>query len=179
MKTKMMAAAIAALLASTGAASAASYNVSYSTAAGAFSAVLTTTGAANASGFYAIGSLTGTHAGSAITLIPANGFPTGVSAPNDNLFNPASPYLDGFGFSYSAAGYNYNVYYSGGFAECSDTTVACNNDARYYTISNFTVSAATAAVPEPATWAMMIAGFGLMGFAMRRRSKVATTVSFA
>jgi hypothetical protein len=26
------------------------------------------------------------------------------------------------------------------------------------------------AVPEPATWAMMIAGFGLMGGAMRRRS---------
>ena len=26
-----------------------------------------------------------------------------------------------------------------------------------------------AAVPEPATWAMMIGGFGLTGFAMRRR----------
>jgi hypothetical protein len=25
-------------------------------------------------------------------------------------------------------------------------------------------------VPEPATWAMMLAGFGLMGAAMRRRS---------
>jgi hypothetical protein len=33
------------------------------------------------------------------------------------------------------------------------------------------------AVPEPASWAMMIAGFGLVGGAMRRRS--ATTVSFA
>ncbi len=27
----------------------------------------------------------------------------------------------------------------------------------------------TAAIPEPATWAMMIAGFGLVGFAARRR----------
>lgn len=29
-----------------------------------------------------------------------------------------------------------------------------------------------AAVPEPASWAMMIAGFGLVGAAMRRRTKV-------
>lgn len=35
----------------------------------------------------------------------------------------------------------------------------------------------TNAVPEPATWAMMLAGFGAMGVAMRRRRKVA--VSFA
>lgn len=34
------------------------------------------------------------------------------------------------------------------------------------------------AVPEPATWAMMIVGFGLVGFAMRRR-KVRSTLSFA
>ncbi len=30
-------------------------------------------------------------------------------------------------------------------------------------------------VPEPAAWAMMLAGFGLVGSAMRRRSKVAVT----
>ena len=33
----------------------------------------------------------------------------------------------------------------------------------------------TGAVPEPATWAMMIAGFGAMGFALRRRPKVSVT----
>ena len=33
-------------------------------------------------------------------------------------------------------------------------------------------------VPEPATWAMMIGGIGMVGGAMRRR-KVSTTVSFA
>lgn len=38
----------------------------------------------------------------------------------------------------------------------------------------------TAAVPEPATWAMMLVGFGSVGAAMRRRkSKVATSVSYA
>lgn len=30
---------------------------------------------------------------------------------------------------------------------------------------------ATAAIPEPASWAMMLAGFGLVGFAARRRSR--------
>ncbi len=31
----------------------------------------------------------------------------------------------------------------------------------------------TAAVPEPATWAMLIAGFGMVGFAARRRHRIA------
>ena len=37
----------------------------------------------------------------------------------------------------------------------------------------------TAAVPEPATWAMMLLGFGMLGFGMRRRSKVGARVNFA
>lgn len=40
-------------------------------------------------------------------------------------------------------------------------------------------SATVAAVPEPATWAMMLVGFGAIGGAMRRKSKVTTGVSFA
>lgn len=39
-------------------------------------------------------------------------------------------------------------------------------------------SAVSAAVPEPATWAMMIGGFGMVGGAMRYRRRK-TTVSFA
>ena len=34
-------------------------------------------------------------------------------------------------------------------------------------------------VPEPATWCMMLVGFGAMGYAMRRRAKVRTNLSFA
>ncbi|HWW65777.1 MAG TPA: PEPxxWA-CTERM sorting domain-containing protein [Sphingomonadaceae bacterium] len=36
-----------------------------------------------------------------------------------------------------------------------------------------------AAVPEPATWAMMIGGFGLIGLSMRRRSRTRVAVSIA
>jgi hypothetical protein len=37
------------------------------------------------------------------------------------------------------------------------------------------MTAATAAVPEPASWALMIGGFGLIGAAMRRRQSVRVT----
>lgn len=37
------------------------------------------------------------------------------------------------------------------------------------------ISSNVAAVPEPATWAMMIAGFGMIGAATRRRRSTATT----
>lgn len=36
-------------------------------------------------------------------------------------------------------------------------------------LTSFSASAVSAAVPEPGTWAMMLLGFGAIGFAMRRR----------
>lgn len=44
--------------------------------------------------------------------------------------------------------------------------------------STLTISQVASAVPEPATWAMMLIGFGALGSAMRRR-KVHTTVTYA
>jgi hypothetical protein len=41
-------------------------------------------------------------------------------------------------------------------------------DGREYTL---VISDPNGVIPEPATWAMMIAGFGLVGFAARRRSR--------
>jgi hypothetical protein len=37
----------------------------------------------------------------------------------------------------------------------------------------------TGAVPEPAAWAMMLAGFGLIGAGMRRRTSVKAAVTYA
>lgn len=44
---------------------------------------------------------------------------------------------------------------------------------------NFSLTSGNGAVPEPATWAMMIVGFGAIGATVRRRQAVKTTVSFA
>ena len=41
-----------------------------------------------------------------------------------------------------------------------------------------TFGAALGAVPEPATWSLMIAGFGLVGFAMRKRTPAKMTVTY-
>lgn len=53
-----------------------------------------------------------------------------------------------------------------------------------FTFSGFSsgtliVSAIAAGVPEPATWAMMLTGFGMVGFGMRRRRKRAVSVTYA
>ncbi|MFT3976389.1 MAG: PEPxxWA-CTERM sorting domain-containing protein [Sphingomonas bacterium] len=52
-----------------------------------------------------------------------------------------------------------------------------NNHLRWLASGSVTATPIAAAVPEPATWALMIVGFGMVGAAMRRRSK--TSVRFA
>ena len=44
---------------------------------------------------------------------------------------------------------------------------------------NFAVFTPSAAVPEPASWAMMIGGFGIVGGSLRRRRRVSANVEFA
>ncbi|MCU6456116.1 PEPxxWA-CTERM sorting domain-containing protein [Sphingomonas sp. A2-49] len=45
--------------------------------------------------------------------------------------------------------------------------------------TSFSATALAAAVPEPASWAMMLVGVGMMGFALRRRPSITTKVRFA
>lgn len=47
------------------------------------------------------------------------------------------------------------------------------------TAYNFESGMTTGAVPEPATWALMIIGMGAVGYAMRRRRRVITRISYA
>jgi len=63
--------------------------------------------------------------------------------------------------------------YTGGQAFGVQSYPNCPNTSASQCDLNFRVrgTTATGAVPEPATWAMMIAGFGMMGGALRRRSR--------
>jgi len=72
-----------------------------------------------------------------------------------------------------------------GYVHYSFTTTALDNSGlsfsffnppAYYNLDNVVVEA-NGAVPEPASWALMLGGFGLVGGAMRSRRKAA--VSFA
>ena len=45
--------------------------------------------------------------------------------------------------------------------------------------ATYRFTAVAAAVPEPATWAMMMTGFGAIGLGLRRRSKQAVRVAYA
>ena len=58
-----------------------------------------------------------------------------------------------------------------------DQTSATGPDAAIGSLSPTTLS--ISAVPEPASWAMMIVGMGAVGFATRRRKSIDTTIRFA
>lgn len=49
----------------------------------------------------------------------------------------------------------------------------------FFSNGTLNVSSIGGAVPEPATWAMLLIGFGAMGFAMRRARQTRASVSFA
>lgn len=86
---------------------------------------------------------------------------------------------------YAIGSYNGNRYFSIGLNARGDSSLRISglktgdlNQSNTYFLSNVflygsgTLSLAnTAAVPEPATWALMILGFGVVGYSMRRRHK--------
>ena len=68
----------------------------------------------------------------------------------------------------------YNVLSASGLGTFRGVQFRDNNDDAGLRFQNFSYNSVTAqgGVPEPATWAMMVIGFGAVGLAARRRDKV-------
>lgn len=96
--------------------------------------------------------------------------------PTYYYFNDGGRFLSGTGVNFNAGAFQ-NIKFYGPSA--SPGTYLIQGNGTIIANVNATSSPAVTAVPEPAAWAMMIFGMGAVGFAMRRRSKVRTTVSYA
>lgn len=146
------------------------------------SATLTAMRDVYAANGYIVTAIAGTRGNQAIT---------GISDPFSEFYYPATTlpgygfttYLDSFGITFAAFGVDYEIY-----RDPSDTTFYHEFEnpegvgvGRLILPSSFSITPAAlvAAVPEPATWAMMFLGLGAVGFATRRRQKVTTRISYA
>lgn len=93
--------------------------------------------------------------------------PTGFAGADNILFVGSEPLLSFNGTSFQLTdGLELNVYYSSGAGAYRYIT----SGGDVTPLDSFTISEVVAAVPEPASWAMMISGFGLIGGVMRSRT---------
>lgn len=79
---------------------------------------------------------------------------------------------------YSPLNLTYDRYAGAGFCNSAPPGSVCSESGTTATF-NIRQVAGPPAVPEPATWSMMIVGFGALGFALRRRTTVTARVRFA
>jgi hypothetical protein len=174
-KAGIAAALVATPLLTAPAAGAATYLFSYSGPGVTASGTLTTSGVAVPGNPYPCGScnigphevvtgITGTRNGNAITGLLALG---ALYGNNNNIYT-GGPYLDWGDLGFSSNGINYNVF-QGNYAGRPGYFEANSNEACCYTHPvDFTLGG-PGGVPEPAAWALMLAGFGLTGVTLRRR----------
>jgi hypothetical protein len=100
------------------------------------------------------------------TLTPGAGnSPTNYFIYDSQLLPEQNPLITNPGLLFNIGGFEINIFSNGpgpGTYQFFSNSGANN-------FGNFTLTE----VPEPATWALMIGGFGLAGAAMRRRPRVA------
>ncbi len=103
------------------------------------------------------------------------GSQSGANAPfMFSLFNGAS-LLDTINFDVASDG---GSFFGVTSTDLFDRIELAQTDG-YAVIDNVAFGSSAGAVPEPATWAFMIFGFGAIGGAMRRQRKATTKVSYA
>lgn len=111
----------------------------------------------------------------AFTILSISGFVNGsaIVAPTGNYgnyFTTGPGFLDGTGTRFSTAAGNSIAF----FQQSSNGRYRVNTfspgSSSFVTASS---SAVAQAVPEPTTWAMLIAGFGIVGMTLRSRRRTA------
>jgi hypothetical protein len=87
------------------------------------------------------------------------------------------------GFGANAVPYFNSVYHHADFCNAPGSGCGFNNEQAWNGPVSFAESLVVrnvqGGVPEPTTWAMMLAGFGAIGFAMRRKPEQKVRVRFA
>lgn len=113
---------------------------------------------------YQVTAISGTLNGSAI-----NGL-SGFQGSDNYFYTTGASFADGSGIGFTTVGGTSASLYFASVAQRYQLTTTSPFTSGYVTA---TASLAPAAVPEPATWAMMLAGFGTIGAAIRRRRPAA------
>ena len=124
--------------------------------------------------------------GSGFTMTP-DGIPdTPVTIPGYDYFNPAGSYTANGAFGLGGASIKigalmgtltaapvasdfFLIGYGTTITLVSDGHIYAQVNDNYYPNNDGAFEVNVAAVPEPAVWAMFVGGFGMVGFAMRRR----------
>jgi hypothetical protein len=119
-------------------------------------------GCASGPGFLVTG-MTGTINGDAITGVA----PIGSLAGNNNKLYATAPYLDWGDLGIQTATHIYNVFEAKYYTGQPGWFIVADNTPLFSSPVTFSLSAAPA--PEPASWALLTGGFGLIGGALRRR----------
>ena len=175
MSKSLLAAAIAAATALSSPASALQFNFDFAPQQALFgqpvsgSGIFTTSDAATTVGgrtAYQITGVSGSVNGSAIVA------PTGSYG---NYFTDAAGFLDGSGTRFfTESGIDVRFFQQSNNARYRVNTFGAFGSSEYVTANSSLVSNG---VPEPAAWALIISGFGLVGFQSRRRRSITTVAA--